>query len=219
MWYSQKLFLKYRYLTPAAPPCHSKWKEPNHRNSQVWEKLSSLCSRWCTRTVTVALRVLEKKAKQPKAHPQEHRLWFLSIIEFSTQFKNRSSCMYPFAKPQKTGWGTSLAIQWLRLGLSLPWTRIWSLVGELRSHKPHGMAKRNNKKINRLSVEPCPVPHCLWGSRGHMTRCPVLFWTHSYASHGPEVTCGKRARDRTWRQQNWAVSNCVSLKRRPGTKC
>ena len=42
---------------------------------------------------------------------------------------------------------TSLAVQWLRLH-TLPMQGAWiqSLVGEIRSHKPHGMAKKKKKK-------------------------------------------------------------------------
>ena len=46
--------------------------------------------------------------------------------------------------------GNSLADQWLRLGAFI--ARIWvqSLVGELRSHKPHSTAKKGKKKkVNR----------------------------------------------------------------------
>ena len=41
--------------------------------------------------------------------------------------------------------GNSLADQWLRLGAFI--ARIWvqSLVGELRSHKPHSTAKKGKK--------------------------------------------------------------------------
>ena len=34
--------------------------------------------------------------------------------------------------------GTSLAVQWLRLPLPMQGVWVWSLVGELRSHMPHG---------------------------------------------------------------------------------
>ena len=37
--------------------------------------------------------------------------------------------------------GASLAVQWL--GLSLLWAWVRSLVGELRSHKPCGVSKKN----------------------------------------------------------------------------
>ena len=37
-------------------------------------------------------------------------------------------------------------VQWLRLGHSVPWTQVRSLVGELRSHKLHGAAKK--KKLS-----------------------------------------------------------------------
>ena len=33
--------------------------------------------------------------------------------------------------------------------LSLPWARVRSLVKELRSHKPHGVAKKRKKKKKR----------------------------------------------------------------------
>ena len=34
---------------------------------------------------------------------------------------------------ENAGWGDSLVVQWLTLGLSLLWTWLWSLGGELRS--------------------------------------------------------------------------------------
>ena len=37
--------------------------------------------------------------------------------------------------------GNSLAVQWLGLGVSLPQPQVWSLAGELKSHKPCSMAK------------------------------------------------------------------------------
>ena len=37
--------------------------------------------------------------------------------------------------------GNSLAVQWLGLGVSLPGPQVWSLAGELKSHKPCSMAK------------------------------------------------------------------------------
>ena len=49
-------------------------------------------------------------------------------------------------KNQRDRYRNSLAVQWLRLGVSLPWTRIRSLVGELRSHKPCNAAKKKKKK-------------------------------------------------------------------------
>ena len=47
--------------------------------------------------------------------------------------------------------GISLAVQWLRLRLSMQGVQIRSLVGELRSHKPRHMAK--TKKQTLLSKE------------------------------------------------------------------
>ena len=38
--------------------------------------------------------------------------------------------------------GTSLAVQQLRLQLPLQGAQVPSLVGELRSHRPHGMARK-----------------------------------------------------------------------------
>ena len=52
-------------------------------------------------------------------------------------------------KNQRDRYRNSLAVQWLRLGVSLPWTRIRSLVGELRSHKPCNAAKKKKKKKER----------------------------------------------------------------------
>ena len=41
--------------------------------------------------------------------------------------------------------GTSLVIQWFRLGAVTAGARVQSLVGEL-SHKPHGATKKKKKK-------------------------------------------------------------------------
>ena len=41
--------------------------------------------------------------------------------------------------------GNSLVVQWLVLGAFTAGARVPSLVGELRSRKLHGVAKRNNK--------------------------------------------------------------------------
>ena len=50
--------------------------------------------------------------------------------------------------------GNSLEDQWLRFRLSLPWTRVLSLVGELRSHKPcSSIRKQTNKTKQNLTQE------------------------------------------------------------------
>ena len=43
------------------------------------------------------------------------------------------------------GTGNSLVVQWLGLSAFTPVARAWSLVGELRSHKPRDEAKKQNK--------------------------------------------------------------------------
>ena len=48
--------------------------------------------------------------------------------------------------------GNSLEDQWLKFGLSLPWTRVQSLVGELRSHKPCSAARKKNKQTNKQNL-------------------------------------------------------------------
>ena len=45
--------------------------------------------------------------------------------------------------------GSSLMVQWLRLRLPMQGVRVRSLVGELRSHMPHG---QKTKTSNRISV-------------------------------------------------------------------
>ena len=47
--------------------------------------------------------------------------------------------------------GTSLAIQWLRFSFPAPGMWVQSLVRELRSHMPRGVAK-NNIKENSIVV-------------------------------------------------------------------
>ena len=42
--------------------------------------------------------------------------------------------------------GNSLVVQWLGLGAPTARARVRSLVGELRSYKPHGEAKKTTKK-------------------------------------------------------------------------
>ena len=41
--------------------------------------------------------------------------------------------------------GNSLAVQWLGLSTFTAWAWVRSLVGELRSHKPHSTAKKKKK--------------------------------------------------------------------------
>ena len=50
-------------------------------------------------------------------------------------------------------YGNSLAVQWLELSSFTVWTWIQSLGRELRSHKPHDVAKKKKKKVrNRTTV-------------------------------------------------------------------
>ena len=50
--------------------------------------------------------------------------------------------------------GNSLVVQWLRLYASTAGGRVWSLVGELRSHMPRSVAKKTNKKHRHLPNTP-----------------------------------------------------------------
>ena len=50
--------------------------------------------------------------------------------------------------------GSSLAVQWLRLGASTVTARVQSLVRELRSHKPSCAAKK--KRDSRTKSSPSP---------------------------------------------------------------
>ena len=43
--------------------------------------------------------------------------------------------------------GTCLVIQWLRLHLPIHGVWVWSLVGELTSHLPHGPKTENIKQV------------------------------------------------------------------------
>jgi len=45
--------------------------------------------------------------------------------------------------------GTSLVVQWLRLHLPMLGVRVRSLIGELRSHIPHG---QETKTLNRSNI-------------------------------------------------------------------
>ena len=42
--------------------------------------------------------------------------------------------------------GTSPAVQWLKLHLSMQEAQVWICSGELRFHTPHGVAKKFKKK-------------------------------------------------------------------------
>ena len=60
---------------------------------------------------------------------------------------------------ENTSWGDSLVVQWLTLRLSLLWTWVWSLGGELRSHKLRGTGGKKNWlnewiKLKRNSLVP-----------------------------------------------------------------
>ena len=57
-------------------------------------------------------------------------------------------CVSYSSVSKKSGKGNSLAIQWLGLGALLLRTQVQSLVRELRSHKPWGMAKKKKKPEN-----------------------------------------------------------------------
>ena len=56
--------------------------------------------------------------------------------------------------------GTSLAVQWLSSLHPLEGARVQSLVGELRSHMPWGVAKKRKKKsvCPKNSGPPVPTP-------------------------------------------------------------
>ena len=49
--------------------------------------------------------------------------------------------------------GTSPVVQWLRLHLPMQGTRVQSLMGELRSHMPRGVAKEKRKKIRHRNYK------------------------------------------------------------------
>ena len=51
-----------------------------------------------------------------------------------------------------SSWGTSLAVQWLRLCFPMQGGRVPSLIWELRSHKPQGVAKIKNKQTHYKSM-------------------------------------------------------------------
>ena len=50
--------------------------------------------------------------------------------------------------------GTSLGVQWLGLVLSMLRARVQSLVGELRSHMPHGVAKKEKEEREDWNRDP-----------------------------------------------------------------
>ena len=52
--------------------------------------------------------------------------------------------------------GNSLAVRWLGLHAFTAVARVQSLVGEIRSHKPQGTAKKKEKKRKTLNVQMAP---------------------------------------------------------------
>ena len=46
--------------------------------------------------------------------------------------------------------GTSLAVQWLRLGLAVPGVQVLSLVREQRSHMPHRQKKKRERERRNI---------------------------------------------------------------------
>ena len=52
---------------------------------------------------------------------------------------------------------------------SLPWPQVQSLVGELRSHKPHGVAKKKKKKDPESSLTP-------FSKLGHSEKISMEEW-------------------------------------------
>ena len=58
--------------------------------------------------------------------------------------------------------GTSLAVQWLRICLPMQGVWVRSLVGELRSHMPHGQKNQNIKQkqyCNKFNKDFKNCPH------------------------------------------------------------
>ena len=48
--------------------------------------------------------------------------------------------------------GNSLTVQWLGLGIFTTMAWVQSLVGELRSHEPHGVAEKKKERNSALSL-------------------------------------------------------------------
>ena len=72
--------------------------------------------------------------------------------------------------------GNSLAIQWLGHGLSLLWAWVWSLVGELWSHKSRGSTKKKIfKKLFILRTECFGAP-LNFALRENVSLASPSFW-------------------------------------------
>ena len=54
---------------------------------------------------------------------------------------------------EKYIWGNSLVVQWLGLGAFTAVAQVQSLVGELRSPKPRGMAKKKKRKERKIYMQ------------------------------------------------------------------
>ena len=80
--------------------------------------------------------------------------WLPTIISLVT-----SIISYRYKIKEKK-FGNSLVVQWLGLGGFTPGAWLWSLVGELRYHKPHDAAKKKKKKFFSLVMGTLSI-YCL----------------------------------------------------------
>lgn len=79
---------------------------------------------------------------QPVAAPSDSRARLCSGCPHESFWRLKSS-------------RNSLAVLWLGQSAFTVETRVQSLVREIRSHKPQGVAKQNKNKINRLTKSSC----------------------------------------------------------------
>ena len=107
--------------------------------------LSRLAAYWVFQTV------FQSYYSHLYSHQQEENSYYSTSSTTGTvSFKKLNHCVD----------GTSLAVQWLRFCTSTTGCMGLSLVGELGSHMPYGMAKRKNKNqinhyIGCVTVSPC----------------------------------------------------------------
>ena len=114
-----------------------------------------LLSRYSNQTqIRISIQAGNLFYLEPEMINQASELWVLRSHCYGPHFMNRATfneatVLINFWKQLRNKikeMGTSLAVQWLRLHLSMQEVWVWSLIGELRSYMPLQPKKRNIKQ-------------------------------------------------------------------------
>ena len=80
--------------------------------------------------------------------------------------------MEQYAAVKKNKVGTSLVVQWSRVCLPMQETQVWSLAGELRSHKPRGAHEQQLESLQLLSHGLCFAIREAWEPKLEKVSAP-----------------------------------------------